>query len=169
MGIDVGNMLNVIIAKYLPDGRMRVLYIGVVEHYADIAKLHKDYRVRVGVVDAQPETRLSRRITKSLRGMFRCYYAKVKRDIIDPKNKIITVDRTQALDQVKEIVLMKDIELPINARSIPDFYPQMTAAVRIYSREKEEYTWVEGEQKDHYHHSMSYLLISKRVIKAVGR
>lgn len=170
MGVDVGNMLNVIIGQLsATDNMVRILYIGTVPDFKDLAELHKEYRVVAGVIDALPETRLARRVTQRLRGMFRCYYGQMRRDIINPKARMVTVERTQALDQTKEAVTIQEVELPQNAASVPQFYDQMTAAVRLYNKDAGLYIWEEGSKPDHYHHAMTYMLIARRVLRSLGR
>ena len=164
MGIDVGKVMHVSIGRITAEGRVRIIYLNEVREEQEIFDLYKRFNVKIGVIDAMPETRMSRRICANLYGMFMCYYGGEKRDIIDPKNKIITIDRTVALDAVKEGITLENIELPMNAGSIDNFYDQMMASVRVLDKNKDRYNWIEGEQPDHYFHSMSYLMIAKRLV-----
>lgn len=164
MGIDVGKVLHVRISELNRDGRMKALYIGRADNYEDIEYLYNTFQVRVGVIDAMPETRLAKRTVASLKGMFMCYYGNVKKDSVDIQNKIVTVERTQALDNVKEAVLLKNIVLPSNARSIPEYYDHMTASTRAYDEAKQAYYWTEGAKDDHLFHAEAYGIIARKLI-----
>ena len=105
--------------------------------------------------------------------MYRVYYgANVKKDTIDLKNKIITVDRTTSLDSTKETILTQSIILPANAdkllpltkEGISSFYYQMTTSTRIFDEDKQVYKWVEGGQPDHWLHSLVYLTIARKIL-----
>lgn len=159
-GVDVGAKLHVTIWRLTPDGKSQSLYIGAVVHPEDYIKLHNRFKVKLGIIDANPETRMSKKIASTLKNMFICYYGQVKKDIVDGLNRSITVDRTQALDAVQEAVILKNLILPVNAKSVEDFYKQMTKSTRIYEEEKEKYTWTKCE--DHYFHSTAYAMLAKK-------
>lgn len=170
MGIDVGERLHVRIDELTHDGHSLAVYIGAVREYEDIVELQKAYRVRLFVVDGLPETRLSKRLVGSLPRGFMAFYGKVKDDIINPTKRMLTVERTQALDAVKESYLLRQTVLPANARDIPEFYDHMEASTRVYDEDRGEYVWVEGNNPDHFFHAEAYvkyarklyLLLSKR-------
>lgn len=170
MGIDVGERLHVRIDELLHDGRSLAVYIGAVRDYEDIVELVKAYRVRLFVVDGLPETRLSKKLVGSLPRGFMAFYGEVKDDVINPRKRMLTVDRTQALDAVKESYLLRQTILPANAREIPEFYDHMEASTRVYDEDRGKYVWVEGNNPDHFFHAEAYvkyarklyLLLSKR-------
>ena len=170
-GADIGAMIHVRISQILPDGRLRAVYIGSVKEFEDLIELSNRYRVVCGVVDAMPETRLSRSLCARLPSWFMCYYREVQRDLVDIPNKIVTVERTQALDAVKEAYLTKKILLPVNAREIPEFYEHMTASTRVYDETlvKPRYVWKEGSKADHFFHAEAYQLLAQKLIVAVNR
>lgn len=160
-GIDVGAQLHVTIWKITADLGMQALYIGTVTNPEDYIQLHARFKVKVGVIDANPETRMAKKIVATLKGMFLCYYGQVKADVVNGHNKSITVDRTQTLDAVQEFVILKKLILPINIRSIEGYYKQMTKSTRVYDEKKEKYEWTKTE--DHYFHSTGYALLAKKL------
>ena len=164
MGIDVGKVLHIVIGQLLPDKRLKTVYIGEAQNYEDIETLYKTYSVRLGVIDAMPETRLSKRVVATLKNMFMCFYGDVKKDSIDIYNKILTVERTQALDNVKEAILLKNIILPRNARTIPSYYPQMIASTRVWDEKRQRYFWTEGSKDDHYMHAEAYMILARKLL-----
>ena len=172
IGIDVGNLLHTEIGELLPDGRTKLVFIGMLHDKEDIKELYSRYNIKFGCVDAMPESRLSKELCL-LKGMYRVYYgANVKKDTIDLKNKIITVDRTTSLDSTKETILTQSIILPANAdkllpltkEGISSFYYQMTTSTRIFDEDKQVYKWVEGGQPDHWLHSLVYLTIARKIL-----
>jgi hypothetical protein len=168
MGVDVGSKLHTIIAKMVQDRKLKVIYIGSVNEPEDILSLAKRFKVTAGVIDALPETRMSRKLSAWIKRMFMAYYSDVKRDVFDPKSKTITVERTQALDAVKEAYLLKEVVLPMNCASIPEYYDHMTASTRIYNEDKNKYQWVEGNKPDHFFHANSYLMLAKKLFLMLG-
>jgi len=175
MGIDVGSKLHVRISEIINNGssrKLRAVYIGAVDTEEDVRDLYNLYNVRIGVIDSLPETRLSKKICL-LRGMFRCFYSEtLKKDSLDPKNKILTVRRTPHLDAVKEAIMDRTIILPGNAGTLkplmPDgqseYYSHMTASIRVFETEKQRYKWVEGSKADHFFHAEAYHLLALKIL-----
>ena len=166
MGADVGNDIHVQINELLPDGRRRVVYIGKVRDEEEVADLYKRYNCIVGVIDAMPETRLSKRLCSRFRGMFMCRYIHGIKDNIDPRNKILSVDRTQAIDAVKEMFMTGGILLPANARSLPEYYSHITSSTRVLNEKTGEYSWIETGP-DHLLHAGAYCLKSEKILKMI--
>jgi hypothetical protein len=169
-GIDVGNVLNIIIGYLFPDGIIRISQI--IEFQTDfdeLLSLLKEYGIRVVVIDAHPEKDFVRRLKNSYKNVFSCIYADAKKEPVDESHNL-TVDRTASLDQVKEGLLSKTFMFPINAESIPNFYSQMTSSTRVFDQKRNKgsgaYVWIESSP-DHYFHAMNYINQAKRLIAAV--
>jgi hypothetical protein len=81
-----------------------------------------------------PEMRISRQIA-SRAGGYRCFFSKGKKDQIANGDNTITTDRTQALDNVKAAIVTGSLRLPMNARTIPDYYAHMTASTRVFDEQ----------------------------------
>ncbi len=171
IGIDVGSFMHIRINEIMHDGRLKAVYIGSVKDEDDLAELWIRYKIVSGVIDAQPEQRMSERLCMQHKGLFRCYYGEVKKDTIDANQKVLTVRRTSALDNVKEAILTQKILLPINAKSIPEYYDHMTSSTRIYDVKanagKGAYKWVETSA-DHLFHAEGYALIARNLLVAMA-
>ncbi len=175
-GVDVGSVFNIIIGRVTPQGLIQIIHIGEVgktgtmQDAYEVLRTLREWRVVVGVIDAQPEKRISRMIASRHRGMFACFYDEGKRDHV--VGKTISVDRTAALDQAKDTVMNQFIVLPRSARSIKGFYEQMCASTRIFDSKaragKGAWRWVEAGP-DHYHHAMAYLLIARNLVVQVTK
>jgi hypothetical protein len=167
MGADIGAVINVVIASLFPlEGRygMRVVYAGTVREEQDIYDLYDRYHCIAGIVDAMPEERMSRRMTRRRRGLFRAFYNRGKADRVDKEKKIVTINRTSAMDGVKEGIQLGTIELPWDIETVPDFFNQMMAPTRLYDSDREEFVWNEGSKADHYFHSLVYLNITRALV-----
>lgn len=177
MGIDVGTYLHISINHILPDGRLRAVYRKPVpfsensEDITEIYNLWKSYNVKMGVIDSGPEMRLARRLCSKIKGMFRWYHAQGKKDAIDLRNKVVTMDRNLLLDDVKEciitnnVILPKNIKmlLPITSKGVSEYYDNMTASTRIFDENKKRYRWVES-RPDHFMFAEGYSLLAKRLL-----
>lgn len=98
-----------------------------------------------------------------------CRYVGGKRDVFDPRSKVVTVDRTANLDAVNEAIMLGPtrFKLPGNAMSIPEFLAHMTSLTRVFDQELNRgeggYVWA-GDQPDHYFHAMGYMLLARRLV-----
>jgi len=169
VGVDVGTVLHVIVGNLCSDGKVRLVLIKTIQGIEDLSDLGMEisrYDVRTGVIDERPEVRFARKLAYRYRRWFMCRYAAGKRDAIDLKAKVVSVDRTSALDAVKEAVNLKSIILPADALSIPDFVDHMTALTRVYDPDANggegAYGWA-GTRADHYFHALGYMLVAKRL------
>jgi hypothetical protein len=172
-GIDVGTQFHIVIGHLAPGLRgIQVIDAQAVRTPEEVIDLLKKYRVRSFVIDAMPEMRISRQIA-SRAGGYRCFFAKGKKDQIANGDNTITTDRTQALDNVKAAIVTGSLRLPMNARTIPDYYAQMTASTRVFDEDgnggEGEFKWVEGSKADHFLLSTCYLLISANLLVAGSR
>lgn len=162
MGADIGTKIHVRISEITKDDKYVAKYIGTVDDYDGIRDLYHEFSVKCGVVDAQPEVRLSKKIVATLKMMFMCYYGTIKRELIDPRYKIVTVDRTSTLDVVKEAIILQKLVLPINADSMPEYYEHMQNLTRLHDEEKDKYDWVKSGP-DHFFHAEAYSLLARKL------
>lgn len=162
MGIDVGNEMHVVINELLPDKRRRVVYIGKAREASEIMELWSLYGCKFGVIDAHPETRLAKKLVSSITGMAMCLYINGVKDSLD-KQKVLRVDRTSAIDEVKEVFMLASIEVPSNTFELKQFMAHLKASTRIYDEKADTYKWVETGP-DHYAHAMVYALKAEKLI-----
>lgn len=177
IGIDVGAVLHVVIGRRVGDRQIQLVFIGTANDENDIFQLAKEYNVVTGVIDAMPETRLSKKICARLRYCFMIYYGDVRQMSIREDGKSITIDRTQSLDEVKEKVMLGEYLLPSNARyhapmvsqhgiEVSEFYAHMCSSTRVYDQDRERYDWVHTEP-DHFFHAMNYLTIAGKLLRSL--
>jgi len=168
-GFDVGSKIHVIVAEIINE-KLKIIYIREILTKADIIDIIIRYKIRCFVIDAMPETRLSRSLCMSYPGGFMAYFTRQKVPTsLNAKEKIINSQRTTALDAIKEMLILKQIMLPKNAKSIKDFYDHMTASTRVFVEDKNEYIWTEGNKPDHYFTAMAYLILARKILAMVKR
>jgi len=166
MGIDVGKQLHVRINHIRPDGSRHAVYIDHVNDENDIIELYKRYNCRFGIIDADPETRLSKMLSQTLPGMFMCRFQHGKTTEEVDRNKIYHVDRTMAIDQIKEMFVKKEIVLPFNIREIPDYMNHIKSSTRIFNEERQLYQWVEAGP-DHFLLAELYCLLAQKLTRLI--
>jgi hypothetical protein len=167
MGIDVGKVFNIVIREVLPDGRLKAVYIGEEPDIKDVYDLYTRFNVKCAVIDAMPESRLSKKFAYNFKGAFRCYYGTDKKDNINIQSKIVQTDRTQILDSVKEAIIIQKYLLPKNAQNIKNYYRHMCASTRYFDEKRNKYIWTEGNEPDHYFHAEAYCLIAYRILSMI--
>lgn len=169
-GVDVGKVFNIIIAEIQQDRKLRIVNISElpVEDIREVFELFMRYKVKLFVIDSRPETRIARQIIAQWKPYghgFLNQYTSTSKDISwNLNDKIISCGRTYILDTVKEMLLTKQIILPQNARSINNFYSQMTASTRVFNDKRQEYVWTEGGNPDHWFHGMAYLALARSTL-----
>lgn len=175
IGIDVGSFYNYVIATIIPDNKIKVIKIGKEKETQQIINIMNEYNVRAGIIDGLPETREARKIANSRPLMFLCYFGNVKNDMTDFAHKTVTVQRTPALDAVKESILTKAIVYPHNISGEREYIEHMTASVRRLNTDRKSrggvsfYEWVEGSRADHYFLATGYCLIARRLISLIAK
>lgn len=175
IGIDVGKTLHVTIAEVIGD-KLRLVYADEVRSREDVEDLHKRFRVEAGVIDALPETRLSREICDTL-GYFMSYFTSGLKESVNEKDHVYSSGRTESLDNVKEAFLLKTIVLPKNLKlystlaknNISAYYNHINNSIRNFNEKKNAYEWSEGNNPDHYLLATAYLLMARKLLISGGK
>lgn len=167
-GIDVGSLFHLTIGHmtYGIPG-VRLVHAAAVRTPDEVLDALKKFKVASFVIDAMPETRVSRAIIHRMQNGFVCYYSKGKRDMVS-KEHIVTVDRTIALDNVKAAYAMKALSLPMGMDKFEDFYEHTVASTRVFNPDgnggEGMYEWINGSKADHYFHATGYMLMAGRLL-----
>ena len=178
MGVDVGSYLHYVIARFTPERNIQVLTFGKVQTEDELFSVAKRYNAVIGVIDGLPETRLSKKICGRLKYWFMCFYGATKTMKMNERAKMITVDRTISLDEVKESIITRRLILPVGSRykqplvfqsgiEVSEFYQNMTSSTRVFNEKRQVYDWVHTEP-DHYMHSTCYMLIASKLFLILG-
>lgn len=173
IGVDVGNLFHLVVGQvrqYKEDDklveRMKIVKIDAVPTLRELMQVIRDYHVVGGVMDALPEKRITRMVVGRHPGMFACFYVEGRLDVAQ-KGKVVGVDRTSALDQVKDAFLSRYYMVPRDWRTIPDLEKQLTISTRVWdekaNKKRGAWVWVSGDKPDHYHHAFAYLTIARNI------
>lgn len=175
MGIDVNRpFFDVWISDYplvYPDKVIRrTLLVAKVLKLSEVYDLIKRYNVRVAVIDAEPENRLSIDFVKEApceawMAMYRQIEGGFAKDwLIDEKNHIITIDRTSALDSLYRHFQQELTALPMDYETFSRgrFTREMLDAVRVLDNKdgRERYVWAGNEA--HALHASNYDYLAYR-------
>jgi len=174
MGVDVGKVLNVVIRgpEDSETGERPLRYAGEVAGFEEASHLLRRYRVKCCVVDANPEVREARRFQASQRAglVWVCYYSLGHQGMkteepLDWKDDDgrVDVDRTRMMDETVSRFVEQANTLPSNAQSIPNYYDQLKAPVRLTVARGGDGVQVARYVEtgaDHYAHAETYCTIA---------
>lgn len=177
-GIDVGNVLHLVIRGDNKYGNSLLLYAAQVREFEELPYLLNKYGVEFCVIDALPETRKAREFQALMpEGMiWLCYYIEIDKHapsemwFPDPQKNHVNADRTRTLDKTFAgffTAAKGEIgnTLPRNIQSVTDYYRQMCALERVIETKrdgKQVAVYVGGD--DHYAHAENYASIAGRCI-----
>ncbi len=161
MGVDVGKVLNVIVAEER-GGFLWPVFIGTVREFEDLDALMKRFNILTYVIDSMPEARKTMEYVKRYigRGWASRYQITLNEITANEADRVLSADRTMIMDRVMKFFTDRRFKLPRNAHSIDSgqFYEQMKNPTRIYDAEKGRFEWL--GTTDHYFHAAVYLLMA---------
>lgn len=170
MGVDPGSkVMHYWIGERITDKDTRILSYGKVAGFDDIGQLAKKFHVKSGVMDIGAETRKVREFLDEHPGWWGCQYVEKKATGYDwnPREHIVTVGRTEALDASHDAILSKRTSLPAPDETYHDLVlPQMKnlARTKIEDDQTGNVTmkWVVtgGQKDDHLKHAHAYFQIA---------
>ena len=171
-GVDVGSVLHVTVSAIEDAGgvyRRRAIWFGTVREGEDIDDVITRYSVDVLVIDALPETRMSKQLRDRWRdrreecdiwlSMFSSS-PKIGTDDIDLRldyeERVVSTDRTQLLDATHAEYARGIRVLPRDFDVVLGFSDQMKASVRKLDDRGRRYVWDEGTRPDHFRLADAY-------------
>ena len=175
MGVDPGGILHVVIRRALEATTTRALFIGTVDTFEELDGLMERYRVRLCVIDALPETHKTVEFAKRHPRVWRAYYSSTEGHRWHrgrPGEKVVHLNRTQALEETFDLFTKGQLELPGDARQLGggirdgfgDYYRQMMALKRHRDENAHGnlvYRFDDHGKDDHYAHAELYCMIAK--------
>lgn len=179
MGVDVGNMLNVVI-RQIEHGNEKVIWIGKVSAFDELYSLIIKYNVKCCVIDGLPETRSCRALMDRLPWgrVWLNYYVEKKKseptETWDYKDRTVSSDRTRTLDEVFSLFLKASRgepgkTLPTPARGIRDYYENICAVERVLKKMPDgNLSPIYIGEEDHYAQTENYCSIAGRCPVSAG-
>ena len=168
MGVDVGKLLNVVVAFKPEEKRTEIAYIARVSSFNDIHDIAERFNVQAAVIDAEPETRKARDFADSEPyGVWLCdYQATLLTDALWQDDKhLVRVNRTQACDASHALVTSKLLGLPRRNDEIDLFAKQVCSPAKVLEEDPDgsrHYVYKATGGADHYRHALNYAQLALR-------
>jgi len=172
MGIDVGGNFDVRVSYIEARGRRKLVYIGKVKNIDELHSIIERYNVEKCVVDSMPESVLVQEFQEEAAcDVWLCSYRKSegtdRRMNYDSNHRMITVDRTEALDRSFAQLRKGFNILPKNYGAVLDgaYLSEMCMPVRKISSDdkgRQFCEWTRG--KDHQRHCDTYDMLAAIMI-----
>jgi len=170
-GVDPGvRVLNFWIKQRTTSKDSRTLNYGTVAGFDDLKQLWQKFHGQVGVMDVGAETREVWRFVKETPGWWACRYSAGKTGPYDwdHKNRMVMVNRTEALDASHLKFTEKKEKLPAKDQIYHDLVvPQMCNMARVKQINSQtgtvRFVWVVvgGKKDDHLKHAHAYATIAE--------
>lgn len=172
MGADIGRVIHVVIGVPTPDQKIKVIWAGEVVNWEELHETMLRFNVRFGVIDAQPGGLEQKEFCLAHPGriMMAYYpsYLETTKDVFKDRDEaIIHVNRTLVMSMVIQTFFNNQVMLPVDIRSVREFYKMMKAPVRATQEDSTgnmRTFFPPTKVADHYFHAFAYLLsaIEKR-------
>jgi hypothetical protein len=184
IGIDVGiKYIHYVIMEWKVTPGMdinagsdgRLIAEGKVEHMEELDAKIINYRVRMGVIDANPERRKALELAQRFHGRLKlCFYARGlnTRNLQasgEETNYAISVDRTAWLDMTLGRFRRKKIKLPCDVSL--EYRNHIKALVRVFEKDDQNNPigrYLCGNEDDHFAHAQNYAEIALALFTGVG-
>ncbi len=161
MGVDQGDTLHAVVSER-QHGVRRVVWAGMLDNFAGLDPLMRNYDVRVCVIDGLPNTHSAREFAARFPGrVFLCHYQRGARGGArwNAAAGTVAADRTESLDASAAAYLRREVRLPRHPLIEDVFKPQLCNAARRPRRDElgeiTGYEWVR-RGPDHFRHADNY-------------
>jgi hypothetical protein len=175
-GIDVGRVFHVDIATADPQtGKEKILKTTFVNSKEELYNLLDYFNVGYFCIDSTPELHLAREIVANREGGFLARYNtdySIRESSIDYEEKIISVNRTESLDEMVSLFIRGRMIIPANWEVMNDgeWIIQMLVSKRFLDEERARpvYVWDEDGKPDHFFHARNYCHIAGKELAGIG-
>jgi hypothetical protein len=192
MGVDVGGPLHIVIRQQRTyeeeqaSAPSRLWFAAEVDEFEQLDVLMDRYNVKVAVVDALPDTHLSRRFAERHRGIvWLAYYgSSMGHERVSARGSEVgryLINRLEALDEMFDLFRKGILALPRDARQLGGhikdhlgaYYWQVLAPKRTIERDAHGNPvarWIDHNRPDHFAHAELYAMMAGKVYGArVGK
>ena len=178
MGVDVGNMLHVVIREPLDEQRTRsrLVYAGELTSFEELSNLAVTYNVLSAIVDESPDTRGAHGFCRGKHHYAVCRYTRSAPGLDGSWEGgvgICNTNRTQMLEEVFAAFEEKRAMLPAEARllggrvrdGLGEYYREMMALTRELEQDANgnwQSRYRDHNKPDHYAHAEAYCHLALR-------
>jgi hypothetical protein len=142
MGVDTGRELHCVIVRpethwnKRPD---RIIHLAVCRDFAELDELMERFSISCCVIDGLPETHATRAFAQRHSSVFLNFFNEHQRGETkwDRSSDMVQVNRTEALDASRAVILQKKIVLPRREPIVELFAKHMAADAKILDEDEE--------------------------------
>lgn len=175
MGVDVGNVLHVVIGYKPGPGLVKIAHVARVREWSEVHDLAARFKVQSAVIDQRPELHKAREFQKAeLYEVFLAFYVDSQRGDArwDLENGIVTMNRTECLDRVHTAVMTPGrFEVPRINTEVEEYATEVCNVVKVLVEKADGSQVYEYKEvgPDHYRHATAYMLLaSSRISMAIA-
>lgn len=163
-GVDIGNVIHAIATVQGEDGELKIVGVAELDDWEDLHLFYRDYKVKVMVIDANPDKQEAIDFQKKHDNVWLAYYMqhmentseKVK---LHKEDNIVHIHRTLMMQIVSDLVTTKQLVLPVDIRRIRGYYEHMKSPIKAL-KQNQVGNWVpfypRTKAPDHYYHAHVY-------------
>lgn len=168
-GVDVNDMLNVVIGQRIGEDMYRILWVSEVKDFEELAVWCDNFNVNKCFIDSMPDMHATRQFVKDMHfPVYRTTYSEfcIEPNIDRPQHKA-TVNRNECCDMVHDTFARGKIDLPKENQLIRGYAKSMTkiakTIVETAGSSVAKPRWVKiGDKQDHYFHATLYFLLAAK-------
>jgi hypothetical protein len=166
LGADIGNLIHCTIGRKHPEKGAEIVYIGAFPDWSHLDTLMRRFNVSRAVIDALPETRLSREFAKRHGGRaFCCFYSEHQKGGYgwNERELTVTANRTESMDASHNEISMGNILLPAENETVHEFARHCSNVARVLQTDPDtgasRYVYIKTGP-DHYRHATNYMTMA---------
>lgn len=156
------------IGKRHPDKSGQLIHVASFPDWNHLNDLMKRFNVSKAVIDALPETRLSREFAREHKGkVYCCFYQEHQKGNYKWNDRELTVaaNRTESLDASHNELSQGNIILPRNSETIQEFARQCSNIARVLETDPDtgssRYVYLKTGP-DHFRHAFNYECMARQ-------
>lgn len=121
------------------DEREHLVHLAVCHEFAELDQLMKRFRVSTCVIDGLPETHATRAFAQRHGGVYLNFFNENQRGSPkwDPENRMVSVNRTEALDASRMAIRDRKVVLPRRLPIVEEFAQHMAADAKLLDEDEE--------------------------------
>jgi hypothetical protein len=171
LGADIGNVIHAVVSKHHAERGAEIVYMGAFPDWLHLDRLMKRFNVSRAVIDALPETRLSREFAKRHNGkVFCCFYNEHQKGAYawNEKELTVTANRTESLDASHNMISTEKVLLPKESDTVHEFARHCSNVARVLQTDPESgfsrYVYIKTGS-DHYRHALNYEVMARQFVE----
>lgn len=170
-GTDIGNKIHTIVSVLDDNKCPKVISVQELDDWDDLRYIHKDFNIKSHVIDMNPDKEEAISFQKEFGNVYLSYFKQALENTSelfekDEVDKIVPTHRTLIMSRLLDMFHEKEIVLPIDIKTVRDFYPHLTSVVKALKQDNNN-NWVAFYPKmgkpDHYFFALLYNLIATQI------